>query len=156
MSTFNTTYNQHVLPSKTPVSHVLHFAEWKNISQCPSAFNEWVAARYAVEKMCQEEFFTCPACTPDMLAVCVDGNRKHYRFKNTARYFSFFQVIFFILNDVLIYILNVFLDSTEKRGLLDHIFIQSDVEVSDFVDFVRKNNDHVSIMIYSMLAGITG
>ncbi|KAG1952334.1 hypothetical protein F2P79_010255 [Pimephales promelas] len=82
------------------------------------SFNEWVAARYAVEKMCQEEFFTCPACTPDMLAVCVDGNRKHYRFKNTA--------------------------STEKRGLLDHVFIQSDVEVSDFVDFVRKNNDHVS------------
>jgi len=46
------------------------------------------------------------------------------------------------------YVLNVFLDSTEKRGLLDHVFIQSDVEVSDFVDFVRKNNDHVSIMIY--------
>jgi len=57
-------------------------------------------------------------------------------------------VIFLILNDVLMYVLNVFLDSTEKRGLLDHVFIQSDVEVSDFVDFVRKNNDHVSIMIY--------
>lgn len=59
-----------------------------NVFSC--SFNEWVAARYAVEKMCQEEFFTCPACTPDMLAVCVDGNRKHYRFKNTARYFSVF------------------------------------------------------------------
>ncbi len=51
---------------------------------------EWVAARYEVEKMCQEEFFTCPACTPDMVAVSVDGNRKHYRFKNTSRYFSVF------------------------------------------------------------------
>ncbi|XP_067309407.1 uncharacterized protein [Pseudorasbora parva] len=88
-----------------------------NVFSC--SFNEWVAARYAVENMCQEEFFSCPACTPDMLAVCVDGNRKHYRFKNTA-------------------------SSTEKRGLLDQLFIQSDVEVSDFVDFVRKNNDHVS------------
>ncbi|KTF86092.1 hypothetical protein cypCar_00022118 [Cyprinus carpio] len=61
--------------------------------------------------------FTCPACTPDMLAVSVDGNRKHYRFKNKA--------------------------STEKRGLLDQLFIQSDVEVSEFVDYVRKNSDHV-------------
>lgn len=57
-------------------------------------------------------------------------------------------MIFLILNDVLIYVLDVFLDSTEKRGLFDHIFIQSDVEVSDFVDFVRNNNDHVSIFIY--------
>ncbi|KAL0172159.1 hypothetical protein M9458_032470, partial [Cirrhinus mrigala] len=24
--------------------------------------------------------FTCPACTPDMLAISVDGNRKLYRF----------------------------------------------------------------------------
>ncbi|XP_057201293.1 uncharacterized protein LOC130561150 [Triplophysa rosa] len=68
--------------------------------------------------MCQEEFFTCPACTPDMLAVSVDGNRKHYRFKNIA--------------------------TTEKRGLFDQLFIQSDVEVSGFVDFIHKNNNHVS------------
>ncbi|XP_057182643.1 uncharacterized protein LOC130549453 isoform X3 [Triplophysa rosa] len=87
-----------------------------NVFSC--SFNEWVAARYEVEKMCQEEFFTCPACTPDMLAVSVDGNRKHYRFKNTA--------------------------STEKRGLFDQLFIQSDVEVSGFVDFIHKNNNHVS------------
>ncbi|XP_057182644.1 uncharacterized protein LOC130549453 isoform X4 [Triplophysa rosa] len=90
-----------------------------NVFSC--SFNEWVAARYEVEKMCQEEFFTCPACTPDMLAVSVDGNRKHYRFKNTA--------------------------STEKRGLFDQLFIQSDVEVSGFVDFIHKNNNHVSIII---------
>ncbi len=39
-------------------------------------------------KICKEERFICPACSPDMLAVSVDGNRKHYRFKNAARYFK--------------------------------------------------------------------
>ncbi|XP_065140166.1 uncharacterized protein [Paramisgurnus dabryanus] len=87
-----------------------------NVFSC--SFNEWVAARYEVEKLCQEDFFTCPACTPDMLAISVDGNRKHYRFKNTA--------------------------STDKRGLFGNLFLQSDVEVSDFVDYIHKNNNHVS------------
>ncbi len=44
--------------------------------------------RYEVDKICKEERFICPACSPDMLAVSVDGNRKHYRFKNAARYFK--------------------------------------------------------------------
>ncbi|KAI9537266.1 hypothetical protein NQZ68_026396 [Dissostichus eleginoides] len=49
------------------------------------SFFEWEAVRYEVDIMCKEEPFTCPACSPDMLAVSVDGNRKHYRFKNAAR-----------------------------------------------------------------------
>ncbi len=44
--------------------------------------------RYEVDKISKEERFICPACSPDMLAVSVDGNRKHYRFKNAARYFK--------------------------------------------------------------------
>ncbi|CAM4658775.1 unnamed protein product [Leuciscus chuanchicus] len=36
--------------------------------------------------------FTCPACTPDMLAISVDGNRKLYRFlRNGSSDSSFFQ-----------------------------------------------------------------
>lgn len=50
------------------------------------SFLEWEAVRFEVEKICREDYFVCPACTPDMLAVSVDGNRKHYRFKNAARY----------------------------------------------------------------------
>lgn len=50
------------------------------------SFLEWEAVRFEVDKICREEHFVCPACTPDMLAVSVDGNRKHYRFKNAARY----------------------------------------------------------------------
>ncbi|KTG05832.1 hypothetical protein cypCar_00040498, partial [Cyprinus carpio] len=49
------------------------------------SFLEWEAVRFEVDKICREEHFVCPACTPDMLAVSVDGNRKHYRFKNAAR-----------------------------------------------------------------------
>ncbi len=44
--------------------------------------------RYEVDEICKEERFICPACSPDMLSVSVDGNHKHYRFKNAARYFK--------------------------------------------------------------------
>ncbi|CAM4575098.1 unnamed protein product [Leuciscus chuanchicus] len=49
------------------------------------SFLEREAARFEVDKICREEHFVCPACTPDMLAVSVDGNHEHYRFKNAAR-----------------------------------------------------------------------
>ncbi|XP_051236827.1 uncharacterized protein LOC127352456 isoform X2 [Dicentrarchus labrax] len=48
-------------------------------------FFEWAAVQYEVDSTCKEEKFICPACTPAMLSVSVDGNRKHYRFKSTAR-----------------------------------------------------------------------
>ncbi|ROJ25351.1 hypothetical protein DPX16_20164 [Anabarilius grahami] len=39
--------------------------------------------------------FTCPACTPDMLAISVDGNRKLYRFlRNGSSDSSFFEGAF--------------------------------------------------------------
>lgn len=47
---------------------------------------EWAICRFEVDKMCQEQPFVCPPCTPEMLAVAVDGNRKHYRFKKAGRY----------------------------------------------------------------------
>ncbi|KAF3835649.1 hypothetical protein F7725_028207, partial [Dissostichus mawsoni] len=48
------------------------------------SFFEWEAVRFEVDNIVKEERFICPACSPDMLAVSVDGNRKHYRFKNSA------------------------------------------------------------------------
>lgn len=48
------------------------------------SFFEWEAVRYDLDKMLQKDPFICEACTPYMLAVAVDGNRKHYRFKNAA------------------------------------------------------------------------
>ncbi|XP_034070758.1 uncharacterized protein LOC117545178 isoform X2 [Gymnodraco acuticeps] len=49
------------------------------------SFFEWEAVRFEVDNIVKEERFICPACSPDMLAVSVDGNRKHYRYKNSAR-----------------------------------------------------------------------
>ncbi|KAA8585669.1 hypothetical protein FQN60_004363, partial [Etheostoma spectabile] len=46
------------------------------------AFLEWAYAKFEVDKLSQVQHFQCPACTPSMLAVSVDGNRKLYRFKS--------------------------------------------------------------------------
>ncbi|XP_038550534.1 uncharacterized protein LOC119884127 [Micropterus salmoides] len=82
------------------------------------SFLEREAVRFEVDKICREEHFICPACTPDMLAVSVDGNRKHYRFKNAAR--------------------------SEEQALFDGIFIAKDDEVERFVDYIHSNTNHVS------------
>ncbi|CAM4653045.1 unnamed protein product [Leuciscus chuanchicus] len=82
------------------------------------SFLEWEAVRFEVEKICREDYFVCPACTPDMLAVSVDGNRKHYRFKNAAR--------------------------SEEQALFKDIFIAKDEEVERFVDYIHSTTNHVS------------
>lgn len=46
------------------------------------SFLEWSYAKFEVERLSQVHQFLCPACTPSMLAVAVDGNRKLYRFKS--------------------------------------------------------------------------
>lgn len=56
------------------------------------SFFEWEAVQYEVDSICKEELFTCPACSPDTLAVSVDGNRKHYRFRNAARYYKIYII----------------------------------------------------------------
>ncbi|KAI9523948.1 hypothetical protein NQZ68_022581 [Dissostichus eleginoides] len=49
------------------------------------SFLEYMACQYECQKMTCEEPFSCPACTPKMLAVSVDGNRKQYRFRQSQR-----------------------------------------------------------------------
>ncbi|KAI9522018.1 hypothetical protein NQZ68_040480 [Dissostichus eleginoides] len=67
-------------------------------------FFEWEAVRFEVDNIVKEERFICPACSPDMLAVSVDGNRKHYRFKNSAR--------------------------SEEQAIFEGVFISKDEDVS--------------------------
>ncbi|ROL43696.1 hypothetical protein DPX16_21857 [Anabarilius grahami] len=55
-----------------------------------------------------------------MLAVSVDGNRKHYRFKNAAR--------------------------SEEQALFDGIFIAKDDEVERFVDYIHSTTNHVNLL----------
>ncbi|KAG1924835.1 hypothetical protein F2P79_025903 [Pimephales promelas] len=62
--------------------------------------------------------FNCPACTPEMLAVSVDGNRKHYRFKNAAR--------------------------SEEQAIFEDVFIAKDEDVKRFVDHIHNTTKHVS------------
>ncbi|KAF3840344.1 hypothetical protein F7725_019061 [Dissostichus mawsoni] len=47
------------------------------------SFLEYMACQYECQKMTCEEPFSCPACTPKMLAESVDGNRKQYRFRQS-------------------------------------------------------------------------
>ncbi|KAK5898185.1 hypothetical protein CgunFtcFv8_015625 [Champsocephalus gunnari] len=86
------------------------------------SFFEWEAVRYEVDIMCKEEPFTCPGCSPDMLAVSVDGNRKHYRFKNAAR--------------------------SEEQAIFDGVFIAKDEDVSRFVDYIHTTTKHVSGRVF--------
>ncbi|KAK5890716.1 hypothetical protein CesoFtcFv8_014209 [Champsocephalus esox] len=75
-------------------------------------FREFAFCNYRQEDLCLVEPFKCPACTPDMLAIAVDGNRKHYRFKKSR--------------------------GTDEPSLFDGLFIAQDSKVSAFVDKIRS------------------
>ncbi|KAE8277874.1 hypothetical protein D5F01_LYC24086 [Larimichthys crocea] len=76
------------------------------------AFREFAFCNFKKDDLCQVEPFKCPACTPDMLAICADGNRKHYRFKKSK--------------------------GTDEPSLFDGLFIAQDAKVSAFVDQIRS------------------
>ncbi|KAK7910161.1 hypothetical protein WMY93_014845 [Mugilogobius chulae] len=82
------------------------------------SFLEWEAVKYKMDKYWNEEPFTCPACSPEMLAVSVDGNRKHYRFKTAAR--------------------------SEEQPVFDNVFLAKDDDVTAFVDYIHSKTKHVS------------
>ncbi|TKS88108.1 hypothetical protein D9C73_022232 [Collichthys lucidus] len=78
------------------------------------AFLEWAYAKFEVDKLSQVQHFQCPACTPSMLAVAVDGNRKLYRFKSQPG----------------------------SDGFFDGVFLANDAEVSSFVDYIHGTTGH--------------
>ncbi|CAM4491361.1 unnamed protein product [Leuciscus chuanchicus] len=78
------------------------------------AFLEWAYAKFEVDKLSQVQHFQCPACTPSMLAVSVDGNRKLYRFKSQPG----------------------------PDGFFDGVFLANDAEVSSFVDHIHGTTGH--------------
>ncbi|KAF3836196.1 hypothetical protein F7725_028754 [Dissostichus mawsoni] len=75
-------------------------------------FREFAFCNCRKEDLCLVEPFKCPACTPDMLAIAVDGNRKHYRFKKSR--------------------------GTDEPSLFDGLFIAQDSKVSAFVEKIRS------------------
>ncbi|XP_033980058.1 uncharacterized protein LOC117477496, partial [Trematomus bernacchii] len=48
------------------------------------SFLEFSYASYEEDQLCCGAPFICPACTPEMLAVSADGNRKLYRFRRSG------------------------------------------------------------------------
>nr|XP_024657085.1 uncharacterized protein LOC112432909 [Maylandia zebra] len=81
------------------------------------SFLEWSAVKCEVDRMCKEPCFSCPACTPDMLAVSVDGNRKLYRFQSNA--------------------------STSEQGNFEGVFIEKDEEVAEFVKYIQRHTNDI-------------
>ncbi|XP_077083230.1 uncharacterized protein LOC143736375 [Siphateles boraxobius] len=72
---------------------------------------EYTFCQYQCEKMASVEHFTCPACTPNMLALCADGNRKVYRFRQSKG---------------------------SEEPYFDGTFIAKDTDVHHFVDEIRS------------------
>ncbi|KAK0144501.1 putative nuclease HARBI1 [Merluccius polli] len=89
--------------------HILiYFLVWTDQRGCPA---EFAYASFEKDQLCCDTPFTCPACTPEMVAVSADGNRKLYRYGHTGR-------------------------STETP-FFDGLFLAKDSEVSDFVNTIQ-------------------
>ncbi|XP_041825540.1 uncharacterized protein LOC121629810 [Melanotaenia boesemani] len=78
------------------------------------SFLEWSYAKFEVERLSQVNHFQCPACTPSMSAVAVDGNRKLYRFKSQPG----------------------------PNGFFEGVFLAKDAEVTSFVDYIHGATRH--------------
>ncbi|CAL8342123.1 unnamed protein product [Arctogadus glacialis] len=57
------------------------------------SYFEYCLCKHTEDTMSEVDPFCCPACQPDMLAVCCDGNRKHYRFKKSRGYVNITQTL---------------------------------------------------------------
>ncbi|KAI2645093.1 Hydroxyethylthiazole kinase [Labeo rohita] len=82
------------------------------------SFLEFSCASFEEEQLCCGAPFTCPACTPEMLAVSADGNRKQYRFRRET--------------------------SSDDPGFFKGLFVAEDSAVSRFVDTKHKAVRNVS------------
>ncbi|KAK9981838.1 hypothetical protein ABG768_001362 [Culter alburnus] len=76
------------------------------------SFLEFSYASFEEDQLCCSAPFTCPACTPEMLAVSADGNRKLYRFHRNT--------------------------SSDDPGFFEGLFVAEDSAVSTFVDTIQK------------------
>ncbi|CAL8294689.1 unnamed protein product [Arctogadus glacialis] len=76
------------------------------------SFLEFSYASFEKDQLCCGAAFTCPACTPEMLAVSVDGNRKLYRFRRNG--------------------------SSGDHAFFEGLFVAEDSAVSGFVDMIQK------------------
>ncbi|XP_025761620.1 uncharacterized protein LOC109201389 [Oreochromis niloticus] len=94
-----------------------HFGRTGRISAdaFSKSFVEWSGVKFEVDRMCKEPCFSCPACTPDMLSVSVDGNRKLYRIQSNT--------------------------STSEQANFEGVFIEKDEEVAEFMKYIQRHTN---------------
>ncbi|XP_025764138.1 uncharacterized protein LOC109202639 isoform X1 [Oreochromis niloticus] len=97
-----------------------HFGRTGRISAdaFSKSFVEWSAVKFEVDRMCKEPCISCPACTPDVLAVSVDGNRKLYRIQSNT--------------------------STSEQANFEGVFIEKDEEVAEFMKYIQRHTNDVA------------
>ncbi|KAK6322187.1 hypothetical protein J4Q44_G00069790 [Coregonus suidteri] len=78
-------------------------------------FLEWTYRRFEIDKLCGSNLLHCPACSQEMHAIGVDGNRKQYRFRKA---------------------------SGVEKGFYDGVFLAKDDDVSSFVKHVHTKTNH--------------
>ncbi|XP_041954229.1 uncharacterized protein LOC121713601 [Alosa sapidissima] len=78
------------------------------------SYFEYCLCKHTEDTMSEVDPFCCPACQPDMLAVCCDGNRKHYRFQKSK--------------------------GTEEPSLYEGLFIAKDEDVLAFLKNIRGSS----------------
>ncbi|XDV31190.1 hypothetical protein PO909_033940 [Leuciscus waleckii] len=78
------------------------------------SYFEYCLCKHSEDMMSKVDSFCCPACQPDMLAVCCDDNRKHYRFRKSR--------------------------GTEEPSLYEGLFIAKDEEVLTFLEKIRGSS----------------
>lgn len=105
------------------------------------SFLELSYTSFEEDQLCCSAPLTCPACTPEMLAVSADGNRKLYRFRRNGRwsFFQSFYLFIFLLHilDEWIFYFSFFL-SSDDPGFFEGVFVAEDSAVSTFVDTIQK------------------
>ncbi|XP_033971570.1 uncharacterized protein LOC117470805 [Trematomus bernacchii] len=77
------------------------------------SFLEFSYASYEEDQLCCGAPFICPACTPEMLAVSADGNRKLYRFRRSG--------------------------SSDGSAFFNGLFVAEDSAVAAFVDKIQRS-----------------
>ena len=91
------------------------------------------------EQLCCVTPFTCPACTPQTVAVSVDGNRKLYRFQRSGRWVWYLIKIHFNYNSNGLRNLHYcFFSSSDEAAFFDGLFLAKDREVACFVDLIHS------------------
>nr|XP_033947184.1 uncharacterized protein LOC117452580 [Pseudochaenichthys georgianus] len=77
------------------------------------SFLEFSYASYEEDQLCCGAPFICPACTPEMLAVSADGNRKLYRFRRSG--------------------------SSDGSAFFNGLFVAEDSAVAAFVNKIQRS-----------------